>query len=47
MVQSLATLFSRVEEENKISIQWGKQKLSQFIKDETKKGYKKIKEGYF
>ena len=37
MVQSLATLFNRVEE-NKIPIQWRKQKLSQFTKKETKKG---------
>ena len=47
LVQSLAILFNRVEEENKFQYNGGKQKLSQFTKEETKKGCKKIKEGYF
>ena len=47
LVQSLAILFNRVEEENKFQYNGGKQKLSQFTKEETKKGCKKIKEEYF
>ena len=47
MVQSLATLFNRVEEEKKIPIQCRETKLSQLTKKETKEGYTKVKEGYF
>ena len=35
------------EKENKIPIQWKETKLIQFTKEETKKGYKKVQEGYF
>ena len=44
MVQILATLFKRVEEENKIPIQWREKYV---YKEKTKKGYKKFKEGCF
>ena len=47
MVQSLATLFDRVEEENKMSIKWWETKLIQSTKEEIKKECKKVKEGYF
>ena len=47
MVQSLAILFNKVEKENKFPIQWKETKLIQFTKEETKKGYKKVQEGYF
>ena len=47
MVQSSATPFNRVEEENKMLIQSQEANISQFTKEETKKKNKKVKEEYF
>ena len=44
MVQSLAILVNKIEEENKISIHWRETKnVNQYTKEETKKGYKKVR----
>ena len=47
IIQCLANLFKRVEEENEIPIQWSEQKLRQFTKQERKKEYQKVKKGCF
>ena len=47
MVQSLATLFNRVKEDNKIPKQWRETKSKSVYKGGKKTGYKKVKEGYF
>ena len=48
MVQNLATQ-NLTEQKKRIKFQYngGKQKLSQFTKEETQKVYKKVKQGYF
>ena len=47
IIQCLANLFNRVEEENEIPIQWSEQKLRQFTKQERKKESQKVKKGCF